>query len=56
MTPVRVSTSWKPDPPEPSKSVMVEGVADWIMSTPPERSVASRWVLSGMGLNVMASR
>ena len=42
MTPVRVSTNWKPEPPEPEKLVMVVGVIDSIMSTPPERRVASR--------------
>ncbi len=56
MTPVRVSTNWNPDPPDPEKLVMVVGVMDSIMSTPPDRSVDSRWSVSGMGLKVMASR
>ena len=56
MTPVWLSTSWYPLPPEPEKLVMVVGSIDWIMSTPPDRSVDSRWVVSGMGLKVIESR
>ena len=56
MTPVRLSTSWNPDPPEPEKLVMVVGLTDSIMSTPPDRSVDSRWPVSGIGLKVIESR
>ena len=56
MTPVWLSTSWKPEPPEPEKLVIVLGSADSIMSTPPDRRVDSRWPVSGMGLKVIESR
>ena len=56
MTPVRVSTIWKPEPPDPEKLLMVVGSTDSIMSTPPERRVASRWEVSGIGLKVIWSR
>ena len=55
MTPVRLSTSWYCDR-IPTNFVMVTGSLVRIMSTPPVRRVAARWVVSGMGLKVIWSR